>query len=255
MLPDQAGISAAAKFFAAAISPALDYEATYVPDTAGSFFLKVLHAMQRTVWFAAGGIGVALTIGIVFGFFCSSALWLDELPRGRASVSARMLRLVPPCAYFGARALMTLFRSIHELLWAVLFLSAFGVTDVSAILAIGIPSGGVLAKIFSELLDEAPRAPAKALQAAGTGNLAAFVVGLLPAAFPDMVAYGMYRFECALRSSAVLGFFGFPTLGYYLSASFENLYYHEVWTFLYAMFVLVVLSDLWSSAVRRRMVH
>jgi phosphonate transport system permease protein len=64
----------------------------------------------------------------------------------------------------------------------------------------------------------------------------------------------MYRFECALRASAVLGFFGLPTIGFYLSASFENLHYREVWTFLYALIVLVVITDCWSAAMRRRLV-
>ena len=66
-----------------------------------------------------------------------------------------------------------------------------------------------------------------------------------------MTAYTFYRFECALRSSAVLGFFGFPTLGFYLAASFENLYYGEVWTYLYTLFVLIVVVEWWSGIIRR----
>ncbi len=70
---------------------------------------------------------------------------------------------------------------------------------------------------------------------------------------PDLIAYTFYRFECALRSAAVLGFFGFPTLGYYLAASFENLHYGEVWTYLYALFGLVVAVDWWSGRLRREL--
>jgi phosphonate transport system permease protein len=71
---------------------------------------------------------------------------------------------------------------------------------------------------------------------------------------PDLTAYTFYRFECALRSSAVLGFFGFPTLGYYIAASFENLHYGEVWTYLYALFILIVIVEWWSGIIRRRFV-
>ena len=67
----------------------------------------------------------------------------------------------------------------------------------------------------------------------------------------DLVAYTFYRFECALRSSAVLGFFGFPTLGFHLAASFENLHYGEVWTYLYVLFGLIALADWWSGRIRR----
>jgi phosphonate transport system permease protein len=89
---------------------------------------------------------------------------------------------------------------------------------------------------------------------AGASPLQVFFVALVPRALPDMLAYAFYRFECALRSSAVLGFFGFPTLGYYIAASFENLVYGEVWTYLYALFILVATADWWSGALRRRFV-
>jgi len=134
-------------------------------------------------------------------------------------------RLVPPMIYGTLRALIAFMRSIHELLWAVLFLAAMGMSPLSAVIAIAIPYTGTLAKVFSEMLDEAPRGAAEALRAAGASSAQVFLFGLLPRALPDICAYTFYRFECALRSSAVLGFFGYPTLGFYISASFENLYY------------------------------
>ena len=79
-----------------------------------------------------------------------------------------------------------------------------------------------------------------------------FFFGLLPSAMPQLTAYTFYRFECALRSSAVLGFFGFPTLGFFIAASFENLYLGEVWTYLYTLIILVTAADIWSAAMRKR---
>jgi phosphonate transport system permease protein len=156
--------------------------------------------------------------------------------------------------YGAARLVIAVMRSVHELLWAVLLLAAFGLLHVSAVIALAIPFAGVLAKIFSEMIDEAPRDTAQALRAAGATPAQTFFFALLPRALPDMTAYTFYRFECALRSSAVLGFFGFPTLGYFIAASFENLYYGEVWTYLYALFLLIVIVEWWSGAVRRRVV-
>jgi phosphonate transport system permease protein len=145
-------------------------------------------------------------------------------------------------------------RSIHELIWAVLFLAAFGLSHLSAAIAIAIPFGGTLAKIFSEMIDEAPRDVAHALRGSGASAPQVYLLGLLPRALPDMTAYAFYRFECALRSSAILGFFGYPTLGFYIAASFENLHYGEVWTYLYTLLVLVILVDWWSGALRKRFV-
>jgi len=59
---------------------------------------------------------------------------------------------------------------------------------------------------------------------------------------------------CAVRSSAILGFFGYETLGYYLRLSFENLHYREVWTYLYALLAMVLLLEGWSALLRRRFV-
>jgi phosphonate transport system permease protein len=143
---------------------------------------------------------------------------------------------------------------VHELLWAIVFLAALGLNNASAVVAIAIPYSGVLAKVFSEILDEAPDDAAFALRSVGAPPLRAFLFGRLARALPDMAAYSFYRFECAVRSSAVLGFFGFETLGYFIKASFENLHYREVWTYLYALLALVLVLELWSAAVRRRFV-
>ena len=152
------------------------------------------------------------------------------------------------------RILIALLRSVHELIWAVLFLAAFGRSNLSAVIAIAIPTMGTMAKVFSEMIDEAPRDAAQALRATGASPLQVYLFGLLPRALPDITAYGFYQFECALRASAVMGFFGFATLGYYISASFENLYYGEVWTYLYALIALIVVAEWWSGEVRRRFV-
>ncbi len=202
-------------------------------------------AARRTLVFAVGGMSLALVLGVVLGFLSSSSWWAEER-RGRS--------LLGPLVWSGARLLIVGMRSVHELLWAVLFLAAFGLNTFGAVVAIAIPYGGTLAKIFSEILEEAPRDSARALRELGASPLQVFLFGHLPRALPDMAAYAFYRFECAVRSSAVLGFFGFPTLGYSIAQAFENLHYREVWTYLYMLMALVVGIELWSGALRRRFV-
>lgn len=241
---------ASTEFFFAAFTPALDYQAAVVPESAPSFILRIIEAVLLTIWYAAGGVGIALLIGLSFGFFCST-YWWQKGQSGRAGESEAKRRFFF-FLYLLSRTLMTLFRSVHELLWAVLFLAAFGVSEISAMIAIGLPSGGMLAKIFAELIDEADAGPARALRDSGLSAFRVFLFAKCPVAYSDLLAYLLYRFECALRSSAVLGFFGLPTLGFYLAASFENLYYREVWSYLYALFFLIILVDAWSGAIRRR---
>lgn len=252
LVPGEGGLRLAGEFLGRALSPALSYES---PAPAGTppLPLKALGAALTTLRFAAAAIGLSLLAGLLLGFPASSAWW-ETLRAGDASRAGRLLRPLARPLHLGVRTLLTLMRSVHELIWAVLLLAAFGVSNLAAVVAIAIPYTGTLAKVFAEMVDETDRDAADALRRSGARPAQVYLFGLLPRALPDLAAYAFYRFECALRSSAVLGFFGFPTLGYYLSASFENLHYGEVWTYLYTLFLLVGLADLWSGALRRRLV-
>ena len=250
LIPHDGGLKLAGRFFAAAVHPTLRAE----DGSGASLWPSVAEGLRATIVFAAAGMSLALVLGIVLGFFASTAWWSGDLGRGRSPIKRLLRRTLLPAVYTIARVTITLMRSVHELLWALLFLSAFGLNNVSAVIAIVLPYGGTLAKVFSEMIDEMPRDAALAMRAAGASPVQVFFFGLVPRALPDMAAYSFYRFECALRSSAVLGFFGFPTLGLFIGQSFENLYFREVWTFLYAMFFLVVVVDMWSGAIRRRLV-
>jgi phosphonate transport system permease protein len=253
LFPSAPGLHAAQKFFARALSPAIARESE-VPAGTPPLFVSALRAAWMTVIVATAAMSLAVVIGLLLAFVASSAWWMGDPAGARSRWSRIVRRSIVPATYGAVRVVIASMRSTHELLWAVLFLAAFGLTQTSAVLAIAMPFGGTLAKVFSEMIDEAPRDAAMALRAAGASPLQVFVFGLLPRALPDLTAYAFYRFECSLRASAVLGFFGFPTLGYYIAASFENLQYGEVWTYLYTLFALVLAVDAWSGALRRRLV-
>ena len=254
LLPSGPSLRMAMEFFSRAASPALTYESPEAPAGAVPLIWKAAQAAANTVIFASAAMSLAVPLGILLGLLATSAWWTEDLAGGKSQRQRFIGRMLRPLVYGSTRILIAVMRSIHELLWAVLFLAAFGLTHLSAVIALAIPFSGILAKIFSEMIDEAPRDAAHALRGAGATPSQVFLFGLLPRALPDMTAYSFYRFECALRSSAVLGFFGYPTLGFYLAASFENLYYGEVWTYLYTLFFLIVAVEWWSGVLRRRFV-
>lgn len=240
--PTAGGWALAGDFFRQALHPTLHFMGEGSPTGVWALPLQALTAAANTVVFAAAAMSLALVGGLVLGFLGSSVWW--DLPGIKNS-------RLGPLVTVSARILMTLLRSIHELVWAILLLAALGMGELVAVVAIAIPYTGTLGKIFSEMLDEAPGEAASALRLSGAPLASWYLFGLVPMALPDMLAYAFYRFECALRSSAVLGFFGFPTLGYFISASFENLYYAEVWTYLYVLMALILLVDWWSGRLRR----
>ncbi|CAN5234056.1 hypothetical protein BH23VER1_BH23VER1_01380 [soil metagenome] len=244
LVPDSSGaLSVARNFFSASLAPALRYEDPNAPATAVPIVAKAASAALTTARYAAAGTSLSLVFGAILGFFGSRAAY------------GRTARTPVGAFLFGsARIVIALARSVHELIWAVILLAAFGTTPAAAVIAIAIPYSGTFAKVFSEMIDESPRSAADALQATGATRTIAFLFARLPGAVPDLVAYTLYRFECGLRSAAIMGFIGIPTLGYYIARSFENLHYQEVWTYLYALMILVIGFDLWSGAIRRRLV-
>ncbi|MEL6907159.1 MAG: ABC transporter permease subunit [Planctomycetota bacterium] len=246
LVPRAAGAELARDLFAAAFTPALDYQDPPSVPGVQPFLLGVLGAALRTVLFAAAAMSLAVPLAAPLALLASDALWTRGDPRSDSV--PRLAR----AAQWSARLVIALLRSVHELLWAILFLSALGLSPASGVVALALPFAGVLAKIGSEMLDEADRRAWHALWMAGVPRGRALALGLFPNAAPDLVSYGFYRFECALRSAAVLGFFGHPTLGLYLVQSFENLHLREVWTYLYAMIALALGAEAWGAAVRRR---
>ncbi|SDF33533.1 PhnE/PtxC family ABC transporter permease [Limimaricola pyoseonensis] len=154
------------------------------------------------------------------------------------------------------RAFCILIRSVHELFWALLLLGLTGLGPLTGVLAIALPYTGIFAKVFAEYLTEADPAAARALPA-GTPRLSRLLWARLPQALPELGAYTLYRLECGLRSSAVLGFVGLPTLGYLLETDFRQAQYGAAASALgvYLLLILPIrhwmrlkLAPLWLAA-------
>jgi len=240
LVPRESGARTGRAFLGAALSPALEHT-SWVPDDAPSFLNSILQATKRTLLIAFAALGLALTAALPLALLASERTW-----SGSASSLAKIL----PRA---TRLLITLLRSVHEYLLALLFLAALGLSPGAGVLALALPATGILAKVFAELLDEVEPGQFLALEGLGASRPSAVLFGTLPRALPDLAAYTFYRLECALRGSFILGFFGFPTLGLGLRLAFEEGDYPTVWTHLYALIILMVVFELSSAAMRRRL--
>lgn len=135
-------------------------------------------------------------------------------------------------------------RSIHELFWALIFLQLFGLSPLTGVLAIAVPYSGIIAKVYAEILEEADPAPMRALPA-GVGRASAFLFVRLPDVWAHFRTYSMYRLECGIRSSAVLGFIGLPTLGFHLETAFKEGQYSEVSALLILFYLIIATMRLW----------
>uniref|UniRef100_UPI0035AEF46B PhnE/PtxC family ABC transporter permease n=1 Tax=Zoogloea sp. TaxID=49181 RepID=UPI0035AEF46B len=151
------------------------------------------------------------------------------------------------------RAVLAVLRGVPELVWALLFVRVFGLGAAAGVLALGITYGGMLGKVYGEILESTDDQPARALLEAGSGRLAAFCYGLLPNAGQELVSYTVYRWECAVRASVVMGFVGAGGLGQLMDQSMKMLNGGEAATILATFLALVVAADALSELLRRRL--
>lgn len=217
------------------------------PPAHDAIFLALLwRATLETLAIAVAGIFLALIIALPAALLATRALSRSALHRGGLpSFAGRCLR-------WPVRALLIGLRSIPEIVWALLFVRAVGLGPTAGVLAIAITYSGMLGKVYAEIFESVDSRPARALLGAGTPRLMAFFYGVLPNAAGEMISYTVYRWECAVRASVVMGFVGAGGLGQQMELSLRMFAGNEVTGMLLVFLLLVLLADQISRLLRER---
>ena len=207
------------------------------------FLLLVARETWRTVAMATAGVSLALLLAVPLALLANSALSVSAL-------SGRMAR-GPFWLRQGVRMLMAVLRSVPELVWALVFVRVVGLGPTSGVLAIALTYAGMLGKVYAEILESGETHASTTLLRNGCSRLQAFCYGLLPASAAELSSYTVYRWECAIRSSVVLGFVGAGGLGQQLDSSMKMFAGGEVATMLLVFIALVALADRVSAGLRK----
>jgi phosphonate transport system permease protein len=215
----------------------------FPPAHSPDFLWLMLKETWRTVAMATAGITLGLLIALPASLLCARALSVSAL-------SGRMAR-GPFWLRQAVRWLLIALRSVPELVWALVFVRVVGLGPTSGVLAIGLTYGGMLGKVYGEILDSGESHAAEALLRNGAGRLQTFCYGLLPPHADELTSYTVYRWECAIRSSVVLGFVGAGGLGQQMDGAMRMFNGAEVATMLLIFVGLVALADLFSAWLRR----
>lgn len=217
----------------------------FPPAMKPDFLWLVLKETWRTVAIATAGITLALMIAIPLTLLSTRVLSLSALS-GRMSRLPFMLRQL-------LRWLMIVLRSVPELVWALIFVRVVGLGPTSGVLAIALTYGGMLGKVYGEILESGEAHATQSLMRNGAGRIQAFFYGLLPQNAAELTSYTVYRWECAIRSSVVLGFVGAGGLGQQMDNSMKMFAGGEVATMLLVFIALVMLADRASSWLREQL--
>lgn len=207
------------------------------------FLAMVARDTWRTVAMATAGVTLALVVAIPLTLLGTRVLSLSALSGRMARGPSALRQLV--------RWLLIVLRSIPELVWALVFVRVVGLGPTAGVLAIALTYGGMLGKVYGEILESGETHATENLLRNGSGRLQAFFYGLLPTNAAELTSYTVYRWECAIRSSVVLGFVGAGGLGQQLDNSMKMFNGGEVASMLLVFIGLVALADKVSAWLRK----
>ncbi len=159
-----------------------------------------------------------------------------------------------PAAALPGKALLVGVRTFPEILLAIIFVAAAGPGPTAGIMAMGLHSIGFLGKIFSDVIEGIDQGPMEAIRAAGGTSIHVFLFAVVPQVLPEFLSNLLYRFEINLRAAAVLGLVGAGGIGLPLIQRLQFRRWDEVSMFLIVIVTFVVVVDLVSSRLRRRLV-
>jgi phosphonate transport system permease protein len=199
------------------------------------------------------GTLMAVVIALATVFFASRNLIYSGLLYEMEPNSGwkRFLRMVP---YLSAKSLLNLLRTIPEMVWALIFVFLVGLGPFPGVLALGVHTGGVLGKLFSEALEDVDTQPIEALQATGANRLQILFYGILPQVLPQFVSYTLYRWEVNIRVAAVLGLVGAGGLGQRIHIAISLFLENQLLTLIIAIYILVTIVDYLSAYLRRKVI-
>lgn len=194
-----------------------------------------LHQTAITVQIAIWGTVLAIAGAIPFGLLCSAnvaPIWLHQPVR----------RIMDAC------------RSINEMIFAMLFISAVGLGPFAGVLALFMHTLGTLAKLFSEAVEAIDPQPVEGIRATGANPLQEIAYGVIPQVVPLWISYSLYRFESNVRSASVVGMVGAGGIGMLLWDAIRSFNYGATAAMLLILVIVVSLLDLGSAFIRKKFI-
>lgn len=160
--------------------------------------------------------------------------------------------IAPKWLYYPARWIMNVIRSVPDLVFALMFVSAVGLGPFAGILAMTLGSIGSIGKIFAEAMESADQGPIVAMQAVGASKRQIIQYGVLPQAAPLLVSYTLLLFEGNVRGATILGLVGAGGIGLELTTAMRMYDYGHLSAIIICIIVLVTAIDQGSALIRRR---
>jgi phosphonate transport system permease protein len=194
-----------------------------------------LSLLLETIVMSYVGTLLGGTVGFVLCFVASANLTTGPWLRG------------------AARRLLEFLRTVPDLVFALIFVEAFGLGPLPGVLALALHSTGALGKLFYELVENIDMKPVDGVRAAGGGRLSTARFAVMPQVMAGFASYLILRFEINVREAAVLGYVGAGGIGYKLVEAIRKFYYSDVSAIIMLVIVTVFAIEMGTGVLRRRL--
>jgi phosphonate transport system permease protein len=214
--------------------------------TLGRFFDFDVNLLQdHDLWQQALETLVMATLATLLGLvFSIPVAWLGAAnitPLGRVS-------------YVFGRFLMTLSRSVHEIVWALLFVSAVGLGALAGVLALAARSIGFISKTIAEAIEDVDNKPVEAIRAAGGTRFQILIFAILPQVLPVLIGNMIFEWDINIRRSTIMGLVGAGGLGLALFRQMQTFNYGGIATVILTILMLIIFGEVFSHYARKAVI-
>lgn len=193
---------------------------------------KLLETLEMAFLATAIAVAISLPLGILATRNASPFFW----------------------TYHSARQLLSFIRTLPEMVWALVFVSAVGLGPLPGIMALSLVTVGFMGKFFSESIEVVGRKAVEGVKATGGTHLQTILFAMLPQALPDFIGSVLYILDHNIRAATILGLVGAGGIGYDLVMAMRLFNYERIGMIVAAIYLLVTLLDRLSDILRKKVI-
>ncbi len=208
------------EFLISAFNPKIDNEIIFT----------VINRLNETILIGFFSWLVSIIFGAIFGILSSNIFY--------------KIFNIPNFFYSIIRFFLTIIRSIHEVVWGIILIQIYGINFSIGIIAICIPYIAVNSKVFAEQLETIDYKSFESINQINAPKFSSLLTLIWNPIINTFKNFGLYRLECSIRSTVILGIFGIGGIGTSIFLSFQALNFRELWTYLWSLAILIILSGL-----------
>jgi len=208
------------EFLISAFNPKIDNE----------IIITVINRLNETILIGFFSWLVSIIFGAIFGIISSNIFY--------------KIFNIPNFFFRIIRFFLTIIRSIHEVVWGILLMQIYGINISIGIIAICIPYIAINSKVFAEQLETIDDKSLESINQINAPKFSSLLTLIWNPIINTFKNFGLYRLECSIRSTVILGLFGIGGIGTSIFLSFQTLNFRELWTYLWSLAILIILSGL-----------